>query len=704
MKQTLGIYCRTSVDRGAYEPETIGQQKDAGIAFAEANGYDYKVYEDEGKSGYKIEDEDDPFKNRPQFEELLSDIKKGAIKEVWVWSPTRLSRNNQYFISILSYFEKYKTTLYVQNARYEVTDPTTKAMLSMMGVFAEFDRMTIVSNTHRGQIDAYNKGRNRYSNLFGYKSEHDGKQITTTPVPEELERVKLAFNLYLNEHLTLGTIGRRIFIDEVKNKTKRLSNVHVVSRTKAVLQHFVYTSESLKTSGREILKQFRDGLLPDLQELQKDEYWVESAYYKEKIVSRDEWITVNERLINVRQTISERNKGKARERDSSLGSGFLFCPECNVKYYYKDLKKKGGLSYVHLRNYDQCSNTSQFRMHKFDTILDVYYVFYYLILDNRKEKLEQLKVDLSDQKRDCKSQLTELTRERNKKTKRMQTIEENLDSGDISNINIFMRQLDRITTERDQLNSSIVLLEKQLEEIARREVELVSMEKYSIGTLDLLRKWFELREQNEYRELRVLLRESLGGDIFKVSKDIVSVHGIHFNLKHDYNVIYPFIEELLGIKLNKTYTEFEQLWIDAHQKEIKEFPEKVNYYLMHRFDNPDSGHDYEDFDLKYLIKAGSKFDFVMTTRTPDFKFLTSCFAPDLYNNGIGLWTAPEAILANVKYYSASQIAQKLGIKVVSVREYGRKHGVMVRDKNRQYWTEEDLQKYIKARERNGYHS
>ena len=694
MKAMIGIYCRTSVDRGAYEPETIGQQKEAGIAFAESNGFDYKVYEDEGKSGYKIEDEDNPFKNRPSFEELLSDIKRGTIKDVWVWSPTRLSRNNKYFVSILSYFEKNKITLYVQNARYEVDDPTTKAMLGMMGVFAEFDRQTIIANTHRGQVSAYNAGRNRYSALFGYKSEHDGKKIDTYPVPEELEVVKEIYDLYLNEHLSLGTIGQRVFIDKVKGKSKKLSNVHVVARTKAILQQFVYTSYSLKSASRDIVKAFRKGEIPDLQDLRKEEHWVKSAFYHEAVITREQWIVANERLQKVRQSISERNKGKTRERESSLCSGFLFCPECKVKYYYKDLKKKGGLSYVHLRGYEQCSNLSQFRMEKLDTIADIYYTFHYLILDNRMEQLEKNKNDLSDQKKEAKDKLKSLMSERDKKTRRIEKVEESLDSEEIENISVVMKQLDRLVSERTGIEEQIAETDALLQEIAKKEVEYANIEKYRLSTLDLLRHWFELREQNAYAELHNLLRESLSDLPMFVRKNIVSMSGVSFDLKHDYKIVYPFIEELLGIKLNKTYSEFEQIWIDAHQAEIKAFPEKVNDYLLHRFD---SKVDYETFDLDFIVQSGFKFDLVMTTKKPDFKFLTSCFNPELYNNSIGLWTDTETKLANVKYYSASQIAEKLGIGVVSVREYGHKHGVLVKDKNRQFWTEDDLNKYITAR-------
>lgn len=690
----LGIYCRTSILK---EEETISQQKDAGLAFAKTNGFEAKVYADEGISGYKIEDEENPFKNRPAFEEMLSDIKAGIITDVWVWHPTRLSRNNQYFVSILSYFEKNKITLWVQNTRHEVTDPATKAMLGMMGVFAEFDRQTIIMNTHRGQIKSFNNGKNRYSNLFGYKSERDGKNISTFPVPEELETVRLIFDLYLKEHQTLGIIGQKAFI---KNK-KDLPNSYVVARAKAVLHQFVYTSYSLTVPGRKILKDFRAGLIPDLQDLRKEEFWVKSQIYKEKIITREEWILTNERLQNIREKIAEHNKGKIRERETSLSTGFLVCADCSkIKYYYKDLKKKGGLSYVHLRNYKNCSNVSQFRMDKIDTIIDVYYVLRYLILDNRKEQLEKNKTEVTEQKKEANEKLKSLMTERDKKTKRMEKVEESLDSGEIENINVVLKQLDRLTTERAGIENEIAETEALLQILSKREVDLQNVEKYNLSTMDLLRHWFELREQKNYAELHRLLRESLEGETIKIRNNIIGVRGVYFNPKNDYKIIYPFIEELLGIKINTSYSEFEQIWIDAHQKEIKEFPAKVNEYL--NAEKYGRKIDFEDFALNFVPQfATGKFTKVMSVKEPepDFKFLTCCFNPERYGAGIGLWTAPETELINVKYYCASQVAERLGIRVGSVREYGKAHGILVRDKNRQFWTEEDIQQYIAERQK-----
>ncbi|MDR2477717.1 MAG: hypothetical protein LBD48_00230 [Treponema sp.] len=72
----LGIYCRTSKERDV-EISSIIQQRAIGIKFAGQHKFEYELYEDEGKSGFKISDNDqDPFNNRPAFMNLINDIKK----------------------------------------------------------------------------------------------------------------------------------------------------------------------------------------------------------------------------------------------------------------------------------------------------------------------------------------------------------------------------------------------------------------------------------------------------------------------------------------------------------------------------------------------------------------------------------------------------------------------------------------------------
>jgi DNA invertase Pin-like site-specific DNA recombinase len=147
----LGIYCRTSIQQDA-EISTIIQQRSAGIKFAEENKFEYEIYEDEGKSGFKISDDDqDPFNNRPSFTNLINDIKNKKIDKVWVWEHSRLSRNRYASAFIFNIFEKHKITLYENKKEFKLDDPEITFQMSILDAAAQYERQLIVSRTTRGK-------------------------------------------------------------------------------------------------------------------------------------------------------------------------------------------------------------------------------------------------------------------------------------------------------------------------------------------------------------------------------------------------------------------------------------------------------------------------------------------------------------------------------------------------------------------------
>ena len=66
-----GIYVRTSVEK---DNTSIEQQIKLGKTFCKRNRFEFQVYEDAGKSGFKVEDDDNPFKNRKGLTKLIDDI------------------------------------------------------------------------------------------------------------------------------------------------------------------------------------------------------------------------------------------------------------------------------------------------------------------------------------------------------------------------------------------------------------------------------------------------------------------------------------------------------------------------------------------------------------------------------------------------------------------------------------------------------
>jgi len=173
----LGIYVRTSKD----SETSIEQQKKLGVQFCVSNSYEYQIYEDEGISGFKIdEDEMNPFSNRPSFTNLINDIKSGKINKVWVYEHSRLSRNQYSSAVIFNIFEKYNIELFENNKTIELKDPQFQFMRQVMDAVSQLERHLIVNRTTRGLHNSINKGRRCFSRLFGYENlgkDPNGKRV-----------------------------------------------------------------------------------------------------------------------------------------------------------------------------------------------------------------------------------------------------------------------------------------------------------------------------------------------------------------------------------------------------------------------------------------------------------------------------------------------------------------------------------------------
>jgi len=218
----LGIYARTSKDDTA---SSIEQQKKAGIAFAEANKMEFEVYEDEGKSAYKINKDEDLFRNRPGFTKLLKDIKDKKIDSIWVWEQSRISRRQHISAKIFYDFEVQKIKIYIRDSLYDYNDKSAKLMRGIFDALAEFERDQIVSRTTRGHRDKIDKGERSFGRLYGYKrigTDQEGHQIIE-PVQSEIENIKYGYKRIL-EGATLRQLTLELYNNKkIKDKIEALS-------------------------------------------------------------------------------------------------------------------------------------------------------------------------------------------------------------------------------------------------------------------------------------------------------------------------------------------------------------------------------------------------------------------------------------------------------------------------------------------------
>jgi DNA invertase Pin-like site-specific DNA recombinase len=75
---------------------------------------------------------------RPAFDKLCRDAARREFDMVMAWSVDRLGRSLQDLVGFLSELHALKIDLFLRQQGLDTTTPAGKAMVQMLGVFAEF--------------------------------------------------------------------------------------------------------------------------------------------------------------------------------------------------------------------------------------------------------------------------------------------------------------------------------------------------------------------------------------------------------------------------------------------------------------------------------------------------------------------------------------------------------------------------------------
>jgi len=157
----VAIYLRVSTD--GQQTEHQRRQLDE---VAQQRGWNVvEVYEDAGISGAKGRDK------RRALDAMLKDAVRGRFDIAAVWSVDRLGRSLQDLLGFLGELQSVGCGLYLHQQAVDTTTPSGRALFSMMGVFAEFERAMIKERVLAGLATARAKGRTLGRPRVGAKTE-----------------------------------------------------------------------------------------------------------------------------------------------------------------------------------------------------------------------------------------------------------------------------------------------------------------------------------------------------------------------------------------------------------------------------------------------------------------------------------------------------------------------------------------------------
>jgi len=144
-----------------------------------------KVYEDPAESGDKWQ--------REKLQEMLSDVKSGAIDVVVAFKLDRVSRSVRQFHEILKIFEENGVNLVAVTQGFDTSTPAGKLLRNILIDFAQFERDMISDRVKEKRLARAKKGLwNGGTPPYGYRSENRKLAV----VPEEAEVVRRIFDVY----------------------------------------------------------------------------------------------------------------------------------------------------------------------------------------------------------------------------------------------------------------------------------------------------------------------------------------------------------------------------------------------------------------------------------------------------------------------------------------------------------------------------
>lgn len=140
------IYCRVST-----EEQRADTQAQACKLYCERMGIEvYHIYEDIISGATS---------SRPQFNQMLSDMRAFKFDVMVVTKLDRIGRSLQHLLSLFDEFQKKKINFIATTQNIDTTTSAGKLQLQMMGAFAEFERNLISERTKEGLKNNPNVGK-----------------------------------------------------------------------------------------------------------------------------------------------------------------------------------------------------------------------------------------------------------------------------------------------------------------------------------------------------------------------------------------------------------------------------------------------------------------------------------------------------------------------------------------------------------------
>lgn len=500
------IYSRKSVYTG--KGESIENQIEMckqyiHSKFSDVADTDITVYEDEGFSAKNTD--------RPQFQQMLRDIKLKKPDFVVCYRLDRISRNVSDFSSLIEDLNNRSISFVCIKEEFDTSKPMGKAMMYIASVFAQLERETIAERVRDNMLMLARTGRWLGGTTpTGYTSEKqqeiiiDGKVKTSCKLkdnPDELRAVDMIFEKFL-ELRSVSGVSKYLIKQGIKSRSGKyyslpgikeiLQNPVYCVADKDALDYFTAQNSDVCFEEKDCSEKY--GLLAYNKRDYKKKHaprqsmdkWIIAIGKHKGRVSGKKWVAVQN---IIEDNIPTGKKPAKMHNDYSLLSGLIYCEKCGSRLFAKSRSGKGAtpglFDYVcssKLRGGTELCDCQNIGGQQADDMVCDYLMKYTDESSSIYKLLEKLKHDLQGQKQE--SPLESIEARISKCNEEMDNLvntlsQGNLGSAFIQRVNARINELDQelsdLTKERERLQKDVNL-------IADKEIQ-VDMLAAALGSL-----------------------------------------------------------------------------------------------------------------------------------------------------------------------------------------------------------------------------
>ncbi|BBI32006.1 recombinase family protein [Cohnella abietis] len=179
------LYIRVSTEEQANEGYSIRAQKNQLIDYCRVNGYEIvKICIDDGYSAKNTK--------RPRLQEVLTLAQNKEIDAVVVYKLDRFTRSVKDLYELLEDLQSNGVGFISRQEKFDTTTAMGRAMIGILGVFAQFERELIAERVRLGMEQKVKEGKRPGGKYpFGYTS-------TGLLIGEEANYIKMVRSLYMS--------------------------------------------------------------------------------------------------------------------------------------------------------------------------------------------------------------------------------------------------------------------------------------------------------------------------------------------------------------------------------------------------------------------------------------------------------------------------------------------------------------------------